>query len=62
MTTLDRLRRQGRLSLEDEAHILRLDHELLKHASPAARKVLAPVVKEQIGHYEAALAKVQAEA
>ena len=48
------LRAAGKLTLADEEHLVRLDHEIMRRACPATRRILAPVVAEQIAAYEAA--------
>ena len=55
MTAVETLRAAGQLTTDDEAQLLRMYHELL------SREAVPDVVKksaaEQVGHYEAAVAK-----
>jgi hypothetical protein len=51
------MRSAGKLTLADEAHLVRSDLALLSDACLATRRIIAPVAAEQVAHYEAAKAR-----
>ena len=57
MSKIEERRAAGNMTLAAEEHLVRLDHDLLKDACPATRRIIAPIAAEQVRHYEAAKAR-----
>ena len=48
------LRAAGKLTVEDEARLVWLDAVMVENGNDAVRRIMGPVVAEQVQHYEAA--------
>lgn len=51
---IDALRATGKLTVADEARFVALDVAMMNCGNDALRRIMAPVVEEQLRHYEAA--------
>ncbi len=60
MTNIEELRAAGRLTVEDEARLLRLHHYVLSRAKPGrAYELASAATLEQVAHYERATANAK---